>query len=104
MLSERMVGHNHLWFYRDAIEASLIAGDLDGIEHYAGLMEEYTRSEPLPWSDLFIERGRALADHARAPGDAGVQLRLTAVKAEIEQVNMGTALAAVERALAASAA
>ena len=102
MLSERTVGHNHLWFYRDAIDASLDAGDLDSAERYAGLMEEFTRPEPLPWSDLFIERGRALVAHVRDPGDGDAYARLAAVKAEINRVNMGTALPAVESALVGS--
>ena len=104
MLSERTVGHNHLWFGRDAIEASLNAGDWDGAERYAGLLEDFTRPEPLPWSNLFIERGRVLAAHARGPGAPDTRARLTALKEEIERVGMGTALAAVERALAGPAA
>src|SRR5262249_45653739 len=33
----------------------------DSVEHYAAMLEDFTRAEPLPWSDLFIARGRALA-------------------------------------------
>ena len=38
MLQRGAVGHNHLWFYRDAIEALLVGGDSDGaLEHVAAL-------------------------------------------------------------------
>ena len=51
MLRRGAVGHNHLWFYRDAIEALLSAGDgADALEYVAAL-EDYTRAEPLPWSE-----------------------------------------------------
>jgi hypothetical protein len=31
----------------------------------AASFESLTAAEPLPWSDFFIARGRALADHLR---------------------------------------
>jgi hypothetical protein len=61
LLSQGTVGHNHLWFYRDAIEAMLVAGDTPGVFRYATALESYTAAEPLPWSQLFVARGRALA-------------------------------------------
>ena len=50
MLRRGAVGHNHLWFYRDAIEALLSAGDGAGALEYVAALENYTRAEPLPWS------------------------------------------------------
>ena len=61
MLDRGAVGHNHLWFYRDAIEAMLSAGDAAGALRYVAALEDYTRAEPLPWADLFAARGRVLA-------------------------------------------
>ena len=61
MLGRGAVGHNHLWFYRDAIEALLSAGDAAGALEYVAALENYTHAEPLPWSDLFATRGRLLA-------------------------------------------
>jgi hypothetical protein len=55
MLSRGAVGHNHLWFYRDAIEAVLSVGDGAGALIYVRALEDYTRAEPLPWSDLFAK-------------------------------------------------
>src|SRR5262249_58499242 len=61
MLSRGAVGHNHLWFYRDAIEATLSARDGAAAPTYVSALADYTRAEPLPWSDLFAKRGRLLA-------------------------------------------
>ncbi len=99
MLSEQIVGHCHLWFHRYAMEAALNAGDHDAAEHYANRLEDCTKAEPLPWSDLFIARCRALTAHGRNPGDENNRDRLTALRTEIERVKMGTALPAIKRAL-----
>ena len=37
--------HNHLWFYRDAIEASLMLRNWTEVERYAQTMADYTRAE-----------------------------------------------------------
>jgi tetratricopeptide (TPR) repeat protein len=61
MLARGAVGHNHLWFHRDAIEALLVGGDAGGVLRHVKALEDYTRAEPLPWSSLFAARGRCLA-------------------------------------------
>ena len=99
MLSERVVGHCHLWFYRDAMEACLNAGDFDSVERYAALLEDFTRAEPLPWSDFFIARGRVLTAHARAPDDDSVRDRVAALLVTAKRIGMGTAVPALARAL-----
>jgi tetratricopeptide (TPR) repeat protein len=58
MLARGAVGHNHLWFHRDAIEAFLAGGDADGVLRHVKALEDYARAEPLPWSSLFAARGR----------------------------------------------
>src|ERR1700680_972827 len=58
MLGRGAVGHNHLWFYRDAIEALLSAGDGAGALDYVEALESYARAEPLSWSDIFVARRR----------------------------------------------
>src|SRR5262249_16940296 len=54
LLRRGSVGHNHLWFHRDAIEARLAIGDTAGALRCAERLEDYTRPEPLRWSDLVI--------------------------------------------------
>ena len=61
LLRAGAVSHNHLLFPRDAIEVYLEAGNWERAERCAAELEQYTRSEPLPFADFYIARGRALA-------------------------------------------
>ena len=70
ILDAGSVGHNYLNFYEDAMEACLQIGAWDEVEAYAAALEDYTRAQPLPRSDYFIARGRALAAHGRGQRDA----------------------------------
>ena len=54
------LAHNHLWFYRDAIEASLAAHEWATALSYAGALEQVCQVEPLPWVELVVERARAI--------------------------------------------
>jgi hypothetical protein len=95
------VGHNHLWFYRDAIEAMLAAGDAAGALRYVAALENYTLPEPLPWSKLFIARGRAIAGALQHPSDEAVQRDLARVRAALLAAELKAFLPPVEVALAA---
>ena len=99
MLGRGAVGHNHLWFYRDAIEALLSAGDADGALVYVGALEDYARAEPLPWSDLFAQRGRLLATSLRG-ADAKMHAQLADIRALFEQAELKPFLPAIDAALA----
>jgi hypothetical protein len=101
LLRHGAVGHNHLWFYRDAIEAKLIAGDAPGALRYADMLEEYTRAEPLPWSELFAARCRALAGVLHRRGDDAARRELARVRAELLEAGLKPFLPPVEAALAA---
>jgi class 3 adenylate cyclase/tetratricopeptide (TPR) repeat protein len=98
MLKRGAVGHNHLWCYRDAIEALLSAGDGPGALIYVNALEHYTRAEPLPWSELFAARGRLLAQALHGVDDQ-VRQGLTSVRATLESAGLRTFLPAVEAAL-----
>src|SRR6202030_4329315 len=52
MLARGAVGHNHLWYHRDAIEAFLGARDPKGMMLHVEALEAYARTEPLPWSTV----------------------------------------------------
>lgn len=60
-LRDGCVSHNHLWFHRDAIDTWLSAGDAGAALRHADSLEQYTADEPLPWSNFYIRRARALA-------------------------------------------
>jgi class 3 adenylate cyclase/tetratricopeptide (TPR) repeat protein len=94
------VAHNQLRFYPDAMDVALDLGDWDEAVRYAAALEEYTHPEPLPWSDFFVARGRALAALGR--GERGKDLRreLERLVAETHRLDYHTARPALEQALA----
>jgi hypothetical protein len=99
ILRRGAVGHNHLWFYRDAIEALLSAGDgADALEYVAAL-EDFTQAEPLPWSDLFAARGRLLAGVARGNLDDGMREDLVRIQTALHNAGLMVWLPPVEAAL-----
>lgn len=101
MLERGAVGHNHLWFYRDAIEAMLSAGDSAGALRYVAALEGYTRAEPLPWADLFVARGRVLARAQQDYAGEETQRELERVRAALVDAGFNSYLPAVDAALAA---
>ncbi|TIL42209.1 MAG: tetratricopeptide repeat protein [Mesorhizobium sp.] len=57
LLAQGSVGHNYFWSYRYAMQAALEARAWDETERYAQALEDYTRAEPLEWSDLWTAWG-----------------------------------------------
>jgi hypothetical protein len=101
MLDRGAVGHNHLWFYRDAIEALLSAGDAAGALEYVSALENYARAEPLSWSDLFAARGRALAAARHSGVNNNVRAELVRTRAALEGSGFAAYLSAIDAVLAA---
>jgi class 3 adenylate cyclase/tetratricopeptide (TPR) repeat protein len=99
LLGRGAVGHNHLWFYRDAIEAMLVAGDAPGVLRYVELLDDYTRAEPLPWSELFAARGRVLV-RAQGQVDDAVRSELGRVRSALLESGLKTFLAPLDVAIA----
>jgi tetratricopeptide (TPR) repeat protein len=100
ILQDGCLSHNYLWFYRDGMDVVLGLDAWDEAERYAAALEDYTRPEPLPWSDFFIARGRALAAHGRGDRSDALSKRLQELRGEAERVGFGLALPAIEQALA----
>ena len=96
MLRRGAVGHNHLWFYRDAIEALLSAGDEAAALEYVAALEDYTRAEPL---DLFAARGRLLAGAARGNLDDGRREDLVRIRTALHNAGLMAFLPPIEAAL-----
>ncbi len=99
VLRRGAVGHAHLRFYPDGIEAALALGDFERVERYAAALLDFTRSEPLPWAEFFAARGRALAAHRRNERGEGLRQELLRLRAEGERLGKKVALAAVDDAL-----
>ncbi|MDX1433378.1 MAG: tetratricopeptide repeat protein, partial [Gammaproteobacteria bacterium] len=93
------VGHNHMAFYRLAMECGLRAGDWDAVDRFADALERYCRSEPLPRSNFYIARGRALAGYGRGVRDEASMHTLRRLRDEAERVGLMSALPALDQAL-----
>ena len=100
LLRQGSVGHSYFRFYRQAMDVCLNTGEWAEVERYASALEDYTRPEPLPYSDFYIARGRALAAHGRGEREEALRTKLLDLKDEAERVGLKTALQAVEEALA----
>jgi tetratricopeptide (TPR) repeat protein len=99
LLQAGSVAHNHFRFYRDAIDACLRAEEWDEAERLAAALEDFTRPEPLSWTDFYIARGRALAAWGRGPKDAAARARLEHLAGEARRTGLHLALPAMEAAL-----
>lgn len=75
LLADNALAHNHLLFRRDAMDTCLESGDLSGALRHAAEMQTCTRAEPLPWSEFFVARTRALAAGVAMSRDALEQAR-----------------------------
>ncbi len=95
------VGHNHLQFYRDAIDTALDLQDWPLAERYAQSLEDYAAAEPLPWCTLFAARGRALARWGRGLRDEATRRALIHALEECRRVGFVHPIPRVQDALAA---
>jgi len=99
LLRSGSIAHNHLWFYRDAMEVCLQMAEWDEVGRYAEALEDYTSAEPLPWSDFFIARGRALAAYRQGERTQSTMQELRRLCDEAERVGLTVALPKLEAAL-----
>jgi class 3 adenylate cyclase/tetratricopeptide (TPR) repeat protein len=101
LLDEGCVSHNYYEFYIEGMEGALERQDWKLVERFAEAMEAFTRIEPLPRTDFFIARGRALAAFGRGSRDDKTMQELKRLRDEGERVGLKTALSALDEALAA---
>jgi predicted ATPase len=99
LLQAGSVGHNHFRFYRDAIEATLRAGDWDNADRFAAALTDFTRPEPLPWTNFYVSRGHSLAAYGRGQRDQGTLSEIARLAQEARGVDLRLALVALERAI-----
>jgi class 3 adenylate cyclase/tetratricopeptide (TPR) repeat protein len=102
LLREPCVGHCHLWFYWNAIDATLAAGEWDMAVRYAGALEGYVRGEPLPWASLLASRARALAAFGlQGPTEATLS-ELRQLRDQALHAGLGSLLPAIDAAVSAT--
>jgi hypothetical protein len=93
------VGHNPLRFYADAIDVALELEDWPEAARYASALAEFTSSEPLPWSDFFVARGRALAAVGRGQRGETIVRELERLREQAQEFDYRLDLPAIQRAL-----
>lgn len=99
LLRAGAVSHNHLYFYRDAIDAMLRFEQPGRAEEFADALEDYTRDEPLPWSRFFVTRGRLLAAYHRADRDSSTLEALGDLHLQAQHIGLHLASYALAQAL-----
>jgi tetratricopeptide (TPR) repeat protein len=99
LLALGSVSHCHFNFYRDAIDAFLLAGQFEQALDMATRLERYAADEPLPWCTLHARRARALAALRRDARDPAARREAEAVRAALEAAGLRASLPLVERFL-----
>jgi hypothetical protein len=77
----------------------LAAADAQEALRYAGLLEAYTRSEELPWSELFVARGRALVRARQDGADGDARRDLVRIRTTFVDTGLGAFLAPIDAML-----
>jgi class 3 adenylate cyclase/tetratricopeptide (TPR) repeat protein len=101
LLAAGVVGHNYIWFYREAMEGALERGEWSEARRFADAMEDYTRAEPLPWSNFVVDRARALAAASEDRHDEDLIAELVRLRELAVDVGFMDALKAIDEALEA---
>jgi hypothetical protein len=99
LLTGSTMSHNVLQFHQSAIEAWLAQQDWDRVEHHAQALAEYTREEPLPWSEFYRRRACALAAAGRGHTDAELECELSALLETGRDAELNIALPDIAQAL-----
>jgi class 3 adenylate cyclase/tetratricopeptide (TPR) repeat protein len=102
LLDEGCVSHNYYEFYIEGMDGALERQDWALVDRYASALEDYTRAEPLPRTDFFIARGRALASHGRGRRDDATVKELQNFRDKAVSIGLNSALPALDQALAAT--
>jgi class 3 adenylate cyclase/tetratricopeptide (TPR) repeat protein len=102
LLAKGCVGHNYYRFYQGAMEACIVAADWAGLEEFANAFAEYTAPEPVPWSDFYIARARALRDFGTGKRGDRVIEALTSLRETAQSVGLISAIPLLQAALDAA--
>jgi tetratricopeptide (TPR) repeat protein len=100
LMAEGCVAHNYLEFYEDGMQLMLDIGDWSRLGRYAKALEDFTRAEPLPRSDFFIARARALSAFRVGDRDRALMAELGRLRDQAERVGLNVARRALHEALA----
>jgi tetratricopeptide (TPR) repeat protein len=100
LLAEGCVSHSYFEFYHHAIEVSLREGDWVAAYRYADALAQYTRAEPLAWTELVIRRGKTLADIGAGRVTPDTTRSLQELDATCRRLDLYMDLPAIDEAIA----
>jgi alkylated DNA nucleotide flippase Atl1 len=83
------------------MEGALERGEWSEARRFADAMEDYTRAEPLPWSNFVVDRARALAAASEDRHDEDLIAELVRLRELAVDVGFMDALKAIDEALEA---
>ena len=83
-------------FFENAMELCLQLEEWDEVDRYAGLMEAYTREEPVARGVFFVSRGRALSAFGRGDRDPARLTELKQLHADAIRNKITTAIQLLE--------
>lgn len=93
------MGAGYLQFYRFGIEGCLDAGEWATVDRYTLALEAYTRAEPLPLSDFFIARSRALSTTGRGEVTDSSIAELIRLRDDAERMHVNVAIPKLDDAI-----
>jgi tetratricopeptide (TPR) repeat protein len=93
--------HNHIFYYREAIETSLDAQDWAGAVRYADRLEQHFREEPIPFAAYTAARARVLAAVGQGRRDSTLWSQLKELTDRARASRLMLQLPALEAAAAA---
>jgi hypothetical protein len=99
LLRSNSVGHNHLLFRRDAVDACLDSKDWDGAENHAAALEVFVSAEPMPWSSFIMSRARATAAAGRGTHAPALAEQLQSLSGEGRRLGLLIELTQITAAL-----
>ena len=102
LLRAGCVGHNYFGFYPEAIEIALSDAAWDEVDRYCASLADYTRPEPLPFSDFYITYGRTLAAFGRGARDKATIDEIERLRDEAVRAGLTRSFPRLDQALAES--
>jgi class 3 adenylate cyclase len=100
LIAEGCVGHNQLWFYRQAAEACLSLEDWGAAESHADSLEKFATDEPLLWSRFFCAHTRALTRWGKGDRSPTARETLTSLATEAQELGFHRSAQTINATLA----
>ena len=99
LLDRGAISHSHFIFHLDATDSCFDHGEWDRIDHFSKRLQEFTRTEPLPWSDFMVARAGALAAWGSGERGPDVLAELRRLRATGSEVGLISPVSRIDIAL-----